>query len=68
MSFLSQQKLEYPDHKDEIAFLNAVLAEIPLPHPPEVKSSIDMILARLDLLMTTDKAVLKDYNQFEVHR
>lgn len=69
---LSQQRLEYPDHSEEITTLNAILADIqfgyPQGHPPEMEATVRRLLARLDELMTTNKAVLKDYNQFEVHR
>jgi hypothetical protein len=71
MSFMIQQRLEYPDHREEISSLNEVLAKIqfgyPQGHPPEMESTVRFILARLDQLMTTEKAILQDYNQFEVH-
>lgn len=62
---LQTQRLEYADHKDEIASLNAILDAIPLPHLPEVKASVDLILARLDRLMTAQNARLKLYDQRE---
>jgi hypothetical protein len=62
---IQTQRLEYPDHSEEIASLNAILAAIPLPHTPEVKASVDLILARLDHLMTTQNAQLKFYDQRE---
>lgn len=64
---IQTQRLEYHDHEEEIACLNAILADIPLPHPPEMKPAVDRLLARLDLLMTADRAVLKLYDPREVH-
>jgi hypothetical protein len=57
------QKLEYADHKDEIASLNKILADIQAcqPFPPELAPTVMQILARLDFLMTAQKATLKLY-------
>lgn len=65
------QKLEYPDHKDEIASLNRILAEIEggaRPLPDALVKTVEYIIARLDHLMTTGKAKLKLYDQHEVHQ
>lgn len=67
---LQTQRLEYPDHRDEIASLNRILAEIQAgsrPLPPSLVKTVEYIIARLDHLMTTDKARLKTYDQREVH-
>jgi hypothetical protein len=60
---IQTQKLEYQDHKDEIASLNKILADIQAcqPFPPELTGTVMQILARLDFLMTAEKATLKLY-------
>ena len=66
---LRQQRLEYPDHNEEIATLNRVLEVIqksyPDGHPAELEPAVKVMLKRLDDLMTTAKAVLKDFNPRE---
>jgi hypothetical protein len=67
---IQTQRLEYPDHKDEIASLNRILHEIEAgsrPLPPALVKTVEYILARLDHLMTSDAARLKIYDQREVH-
>lgn len=63
------QKLEYPDHSEEIVSLNRILAEIEAgarPLPESLVKTVQFIIARLDHLMTTGKAKLKLYDQCEV--
>ena len=57
------QELHYPDHKEEIASLNKILAEIQAcqPFPPALQSTVEDILRRLEFLMTAEKATLKLY-------
>jgi len=65
---IQTQRLEYPDHKEEIASLNRILREIELgsrPLPDNLVKTVEYILARLDLLMRTDTAQLKIYDQRE---
>lgn len=66
---ISTQKLEYPDHKEEIASLNAVLASLqfgyPLGYPARLQPTVLMIMERLDVLMTAQSAHLKLYDQRE---
>lgn len=67
---IQTQRLEYPDHRDEIASLNRILSEIETgsrPLPPPLVKTVEFIIERLDHLMTTDKARLKLYDQREVH-
>lgn len=59
MSFIATQRLEYRDHSEEIAALNRVLADIQASGDrPDLTSTVKFILARLDLLMKAEKAVL----------
>jgi hypothetical protein len=62
-------KLEYPDHKEEIATLNEVLASLqfgyPKGFPERLQPTVTMILERLDQLMTTSNAKTKLYDQRE---
>lgn len=65
---IQTQRLEYPDHKEEIVSLNRILREIELgsrPLPDNLVKTVEYILARLDHLMTTDAAKLKIYDQRE---
>lgn len=65
---IQTQKLEYPDHRDEIASLNRILAEIEQgaqPLPDNLVKTVTYILGRLDTLMTAQKAVLRIYDQHE---
>ena len=57
------QRLEYQDHREEIASLNAILADIQAtqPFPPSLQSTVERILVRLDTLMQAEKAVLKAF-------
>jgi hypothetical protein len=63
------QKLEYPDHKEEIATLNEVLASLqfgyPQGFPERLQPTVTMILERLDQLMTAANARIKLYDQRE---
>lgn len=70
MSFISTQRLDYEDHGEEIASLNAILADIQScqPFPAELKSTVEGILARLDHLMVAERAVLSIYDQREERR
>lgn len=66
---IQTQRLEYPDHREEIKTLNAILADIqfgyPNGHPPEMEHTVRLILDRLDHLMTAQNAQLKLYDQRE---
>jgi len=65
---IQTQCLEYPDHSEEIASLNRILAEIEAgqrPLPDSLVKTVQFIITRLDHLMTTDKAKLKLYDQHE---
>ena len=66
---IQTQRLEYPDHKEEIRSLNEVLASLQFGYPegfPErLQPTVQMILERLDKLMTTQNAQLKIYDQRE---
>jgi hypothetical protein len=67
---IQTQRLEYPDHRDEIASLNRILHEIETgsrPLPESLVKTVNYILARLDHLMTTSAARLKIYNQHDQH-
>jgi hypothetical protein len=59
--FVQTQQLDYPDHADEIAHLNTLLAQMQGHHLPELKGYIDGIIARIDYLMARSKPVLKLY-------
>jgi hypothetical protein len=62
-------KLQYADHGEEITTLNKILASIqahyPLGYPEGMHAAVIFMLARLDQLMSTDKATLKPYDQRE---
>jgi hypothetical protein len=65
---IQTQRLEYPDHREEIASLNRILAEIEAgarPFPDNLVKTVEYILARLDHLMTAQNACLKIYDQRE---
>lgn len=65
---IQTQRLEYPNHSDEITSLNRILVEIETgsrPLPPSLVKTVEYIIARLDHLMTTDTARLKIYDQHE---
>ena len=65
---IQTQRLEYQDHQEEIASLNKILADIQANgDQPGLRATVEYIIDRLDQLMTTDKAVLKIYDQHEVH-
>jgi hypothetical protein len=67
--FIQTQRLDYADHREEIASLNHVLAQIQAGGTqPELKPAIDSILARLERLQIASLATLSIYNQFEDHR
>ena len=68
--FVSTQRLDYADHSEEIASLNAILAPIQAmkPFPPELQPTVEAILARLSLLQLGEKAVLSLYDQREERR
>jgi hypothetical protein len=63
--FIQTQRIDYPDHKDEIAVLNDILACIPKPFPPEFKPVVEMTLARLDQLMVASQAQVRLYDPRE---
>ena len=60
---IQTQELEYADHKEEIASLNKILADIQAcqPFPPELQGTVTSILARIDYLMASSKPTLKLY-------
>jgi hypothetical protein len=62
-AFISPQELTYEDHKDEIQFLNEILANIQAKgiFEPKLQPTVDSILARLDSLMIASEAKLKAY-------
>lgn len=66
---IQTQRLEYPDHKEEIAQLNRVLASLqfgyPQGYPERLQPTVQMILERLDVLMVSENARLKLYDQRE---
>jgi hypothetical protein len=65
---IQTQRLEYPDHRDEIASLNRILAEIESgtrPLPDSLVKTVEYILGRLDHLMTAQGARLNLYDQRE---
>lgn len=66
---IQTHKLEYPDHKDEIATLNHVLASLqfgyPHGYPERLQPTVDMIMGKLDQLMTAQNARIKLYDQRE---
>ena len=66
---IQTQKLEYPDHSQEIRTLNQVIAVIranyPQGYPPQLHPTVGFVLKRLDELMMAQKAVLKVYDQHE---
>ncbi len=61
MTMLRQQQLIYADHKEEIAWLNGMIADLPKPVPPSMLPWVHRLLDRLDELMLAEKATLKDY-------
>jgi hypothetical protein len=66
---IQTQRLEYPDHREEIKTLNRILADIqfgyPQGHPPSLDHTVRNILDRLDHLMTAQNARLAFYDQRE---
>jgi hypothetical protein len=65
---IQTQRLEYQDHQEEITSLNRILADIQSSgDQPGLRATVEYIIDRLNRLMTTDKAVLKIYDQHEVH-
>lgn len=65
--FIQTQRLDYPDHSEEIAFLNGILADIQSmkPFPSKLKPIVDRALARLDQLMVASKAQTRLYDPRE---
>lgn len=57
---IQQKQLIYPDHRDEIAWLNSQLSALRGRSDPNDKPFIDSLLARIDYLMTSP-FLLKDY-------
>jgi chemotaxis regulatin CheY-phosphate phosphatase CheZ len=70
MSFVHTQRLDYIDHSEEIASLNRVLADIQAcqPFPPELQATVERLIARIDHLMLSSRAVLSTYDQHEERR
>ena len=69
MQSIQTRRLDYPDHAEEIASLNFILAEIQQSGTrPELAEVIAHVLSRLDQLMTLSKARVSIYNQFEDRR
>jgi len=66
--FIHTQRIDYPDHTDEIAFLNGLLADMPKPFPPEFKQVVEGILHRLDEMMLASQARVRPYDQNEERR
>jgi hypothetical protein len=65
---IQTQRLDYPDHREEIKSLNEILSLIEQgsrPLPENDVKAVEFLLARLDHLMTTDSARLKIYDQRE---
>jgi hypothetical protein len=60
---IQQQELTYEDHKDEIQFLNEILANIQAKgtFSPQLQPTVERILKRLDALMVASEAKLKAY-------
>jgi hypothetical protein len=59
-------RLDYPNHAEEIASLNLILAGIQRGGTqPELKDTIDHILARLDHLQQGNFATVRLYDQRE---
>ena len=67
MKTITTQRLVYAKHEEEIASLNAVLADIQAHgvFTPELQPTVDRILTRLDQLQTTTAAKLVRYDQWE---
>lgn len=68
--FVQTQRLDYPDHKEEIAYLNNLLARFQdmKPFPLEYKPVVENLLARLDCLMLASKARVSLYDPREERR
>jgi hypothetical protein len=65
MSFIQTQRLDYADHRDEIAFLNSVIAALPKPFPDVCRHAVELVLARIDHLMTCSSPTLSPYDPRE---
>jgi len=67
MMTITTQRLTYADHEDEIASLNAILAQLQAKgvFEPKLQPAVDQILERLDQLQTASTARLVRYDQRE---
>lgn len=65
--FIQTQRIDYPDHREEIASLNSILADIQAKgtFAPELQPVVDKILARLDQLMIASQAQVRLYDPRE---
>lgn len=68
--FVQTQRIDYPDHADEIASLNGILADIQAKgtFAPALQPVVEKILARLDHLMIASKAQVRVYDPWEEKR
>lgn len=68
--FVQTQRLDYPDYKEEIAYLNSLLARFQdmKPFPLEYKPVVENLLARIDSLMLASKVQISPYDPREERR
>lgn len=66
--FVQTQRIDYPDHSEEIAFLNKILDGLPKPFPDVCAGLVAQVLARLDQLMVASQARVSLYDPREDSR
>jgi len=65
--YVTTQRLDYPDHAEEIAELNRTLADIQAmkPFPPELQPTVERLILRIDHLMVSSQPQVSIYDQRE---